>query len=260
MKKTLTLMLLVSGLFVAAFAREPAKWQTVKNTHFVIYYHNAQDKFIRQLIKEAEDYYIDISEALGLRRYDFWLWEKRAKIYIYDSAEAYFLATGQPSWSAGMVLPQDKVIRAYSAEKDFFKTVLPHEMGHIIFREFVGFNNRAVPVWLDEGVAVYQQQVKSQGLYALCRKAMEEKTFMPMDKLQTLNPFSLKDKEQVQLFYAESFTIVDFLLTRFGKDNFVLFCQRLRDKQDLRSAIAYAYPFRNLQDLGRGWEKYLRDE
>ncbi len=259
MRKAIAALIML-GLSVSAFAADPGKWQTVKSTHFIIYYQNTGDKFIRQLLNDAERYYNDITEALGFRRYNFWLWDNRAKIYIYDNAGAYLLACGQPSWSAGVVVPRQKVIRAYAGEKDFFATVLPHEMGHIIFREFVGFDNRAVPGWLDEGVALYQQHSGGHQLYALCRKAMDKKTFFPLDKLNSMNPSLLKDKEQIQLFYAESFTIVDFLLERFGKDNFLLFCQRLRDKQDLDSALAYAYPFRNKQELGAGWERYLRDE
>lgn len=67
------------------------------------------------------------------------------------------------------------------------------------------------------------------------------------------------DNKLVQLFYAEAFSIVDFLIKEFGKDKFVLFCQNLRDKMGLERAIAATYPFSSIQELGLAWQKFLEE-
>ena len=41
-----------------------------------------------------------------------------------------------------------------------FENVLTHELTHIIFREYVGFGWN-VPLWLDEGVAMFMEKKKS---------------------------------------------------------------------------------------------------
>ena len=50
----------------------------------------------------------------------------------------------------------------------------------------------------------------------------------------------------------------DYLIKEYGKDNFVLFCQNLRDKKDLRRALCLVYPFSGLQDFGEAWQRYLK--
>ena len=51
---------------------------------------------------------------------------------------------------------------------------------------------------------------------------------------------------------------VDYLMDKFGRDSFVLFCQTLRDKKDLDAAIRYAYPFSDLSELQEGWKHNLK--
>lgn len=233
-------------------------WNITKSTHFIVHYKNAQEDFLERLIERAEDYYNEIADDLGFRRFDFWLWDKRAKIYIYDDAQEYQAATGQPSWSAGCALVNEKIIKTFPYAQGFFDTILPHEMGHIIFREFVGFYNYAVPIWLDEGVASYQENLRRAIANRIVKEAMEENSFIDLEKLSNFSPQSFRDSRLVSLFYAESLSIIDFLIKEFGSDNFVLFCQNLRDKKNLEAALRSTYPFSNIKELDRTWQRYLR--
>ncbi|MBM3246411.1 MAG: hypothetical protein FJZ13_03670 [Candidatus Omnitrophica bacterium] len=234
-------------------------WYITRSTHFIVYYKNAKEDFLNRLIERAEDYYEEIAENLGFRRFDFWLWDKRAKIYIYDTAQDYQEGTGQPSWSGGCAIARSKIIKTFTEAPGFFDTVLPHEMGHIIFREFVGFNNNAVPIWLDEGVASYQEKFRRATARRIAKKAVEDGAFMDLRKLANFSPPTAKDAEEVNLFYAESLSAVDFLINEFDIDNFVFFCQNLRDKEDLDKAIRSAYPFMNVDSLSRAWKESLTE-
>jgi hypothetical protein len=247
-------LLLVS---VSLFA-ETGDWANTKSTHFIVYYKNAPDNFIKQLTDGAEGYYNSITSELGFVRYDFWLWDQRAMIYIYDDAKTYQIATGQPAWSGGCAFIEEKKICTFADAKrlDFFDTTLPHELGHIIFREFVGFDNYAVPSWLAEGVASYHQKTKYSDADRIVRASINTGSFIDLERLSGLYPQSMAEN-QVTLFYMESVSIIDYLLKRFGKENFALFCQNLRDKKDLKSALAYVYSFGSIQELEQAWKKYL---
>lgn len=247
---------LLSVFAVASFALA-ADWNTDKSTHFIIYYKNAPDRFLDELIDQAEGYYNKIADDLGFRRYNFWLWDNRAKIYIYDNAQDYQIATGKPSWSSGCAYPREKVIHTFPYAKNFFNTILPHEMGHIIFREFVGFDNPAIPVWLEEGVASYQQDLRFSTAGIMIKEALAKNRFIPLKKLAELDPLSMTDTELVNLFYAESVSILDYLVKEFGQDRFMLFCQGLRDKQNLEKALLLAYPFKNIEELDKEWCRHL---
>lgn len=235
-------------------------WRTAKSTHFIVYYKNAPRDFIEKLIDKSEDYYDEIADNLGFRRYNFWLWDNRAKIYVYDDAKEYQDATGQPAWSSGSVNVKDKIIHTFPYARGFFETILAHEMGHIIFREFVGFDNNALPVWLDEGVASYQENFRNPMIRRVVKEAIYANKLIGLEDLSKFNPQSIKDEELVRLFYVESVSVIDYLVREFGKDNFVRFLRVLRDKRNLDAAISQTYPFRNIQELDRTWQVYCKNE
>jgi hypothetical protein len=259
--KSLTKVFAIITAVFFSLALAPADetpWQDYKSTHFIIYYKNAKDNFVCHVADEAERYYDRIADGLGFRRYNFWLWSDRAKIYLYDDAQSYHAATKEPEWSSGFASLKAKTICTFCEAGSFLDTVLPHEMGHIIFREFVGFDNYCIPHWLDEGVASFQENIKWRTADAVVKQAKKENKFIGFKDLSKLDPHSIKDTVSVEIFYAESLSIVNFLVQRFGKDQFSEFCQALNKFNDLDKALAHAYDFRNAQELDEAWERYLR--
>jgi hypothetical protein len=256
MLKKIIFLFLFLTLFIRFLYAQGNKWQEFRSEHFIIYYKEAPMNFIQHVSDRAEGYYNKIADELGFTRYNFWLWENRAKIYIYNNIKDYQAATGQPDWSYGSVSPEAKIINSFVYEKDFFDTILPHELGHIIFREFVGFNNSAVPKWLEEGIASYQEKNKYIVADQIVKTALKDGTFLNIEQLALFSP-AIQGKKTVEIFYAESISIVRYLIREFGRDNFTLFCQALRDKKDLTRAIASVYSFSNINELGVAWQKYL---
>ena len=162
-------------------------WNITKSTHFIVYYKAAPEDFIRQLIDKSEDYYNKIAQDLGFTRYDFWTWDKRAKIYIYDNAADYRAATAQPAWSIGCAQVAQKIIQTFPYAKGFFETVLPHEISHIIFREFIGLGNSAIPLWLEEGVASYQEKIRYKHANMHINEAINEGCFIKLREVSSVN-------------------------------------------------------------------------
>lgn len=257
MKKLIFLVLGLLSIYNISSAQDSAKWNIQKSTHFVIYYKNAQADFISELINKSEDYYNNIAKDLGFNRYNFWLWDNRAKIYIYDDAWEFKYATGQPDWSGGSANIAGKIIKTFPYADGLFETILPHEIGHLIFSEFVGGNNPAIPLWLNEGVACYQEKSRYRVSNTELKQAIEFGGLNNYGQLSgfTLNP-SMQD-DLVHLLYAKAFSIVDFLIKDFGRDKFVDFCRDLRDRKNLQSALTSNYHFKDVQELDSTWQKYL---
>lgn len=255
MRKLIIVLLFISSFNIALASDN---WFEAKSDHFIIHYRNAPERFIDKLIDEAEYAYDRIAEDLGFQRYDFWLWDNRAQIYVYDDAKDYQASTGLPSWSQGAAVYAKKIIYTFPDQRNFFEKTLPHEMSHIIFREFVGFNNQAVPLWLDEGVASLYDKSQRFTSKNIVKDAIKKGAFIELARLSNMNPLAMNDKNSVDLFYAESINVVDYLMDKFGRDSFVLFCQTLRDKKDLDAAIRYAYPFSDLSELEEGWKHNLK--
>jgi hypothetical protein len=231
-----------------------------KSTHFVIYYtKEVSEEFADSVSEFAERYYDELTQKLGFTRYDYWTWEKRAKIYIYPDQETYVAETKQPAWSSGMAVYEQKTIWSYPREAGYFDSLLPHEIGHIVFRESIG--PREVPLWLEEGVASYLEQAKRFGSEKAVLNAIKNNTFIPLSELSKINSYALKQRSDVELFYAESVNIVSYLIEKFGAEAFSDFCRKIKDGKSFEDALAYAYfDIRNQRDLSEFWEKYLRDK
>jgi len=260
------------------FAQE---WQELKGEHFIIYY-VSDEAFARKVRDTAEIYYRQIALDLGYPRYsEFWLWDKRVKIYLYPDHSSFLKATGQPEWSQGMADYGKKEIVGYNLSQVFLDSILPHEMAHLIFRDFVGFKGE-IPLWLDEGVAQWAEKNKRAYIKKLIKKAYDEDRLLSLEDIMKLDIRNIRNKEGVyvrsttsktgeprvlflsgdnlvSLYYLESVSLVGFLIETFGSDSFSHFCRQLRDGKRINEALTSTYPnyIRNLEDLERRWRKYL---
>ena len=95
-------------------------WEITKSKHFIVYHHGGSPEYINQLIHKAEHYYQSIADYLGFRRFDFWTWDNRCKIYLYANQEDYLKQTGYGlSWSRAHVHILKKEISTYIWQDNF---------------------------------------------------------------------------------------------------------------------------------------------
>jgi hypothetical protein len=229
-----------------------------KSTHFIVYSDPDVPKdFVKTMLDYAERYYKELTEKLGFTLFDYWTWDNRAKIYIYADQESYVRETGQPSWSGGIAAYDQKKIWTYPRGAGFFDSLLPHELGHIIFREVIGA--RAVPLWLEEGVASYLEVAKRFGSEQMVMSALQGNTFISLTDLSRIDGHALRSGGNVELFYAESISVIKYLLEKFGVDRFNRLCEKIRDGRKIDDALVFAYfDIRSVEDLGKFWEQSLK--
>jgi hypothetical protein len=248
---------LAFNIGAAVYAEE---WNEYKPQHFIIYYKSAPLDFVETVAKTSEEYYTEITSNLGFTRYKVWSGDERVQIYIYDHAEDYVASGKQAGWSHGVASPRDKVIRTFPSAHGFFDSTLPHELGHIIFREFVGFKTW-IPAWFEEGVAMYQEKAKRWGAHQAVREAIENGTFRTLEELSMLRLKSGTDQELINLFYAESASVVNFLISEHGKQLFVRLCRKLEEGKPFAWAIDSVYVrLKSIDGLNKAWVQYLKNE
>jgi hypothetical protein len=258
-----------------------ADWKELKSEHFIVYF-TQDEKFAHDLLYKSEEYYKNIASDIGYPRYsDFWTWDNRVKIYIYPDHESFLKATGQPEWSQGMADYKNKKIISFAWSSNFLNSLLPHEMAHLIFRDFIGFKGE-VPLWLDEGVAQWEEEEKRAKVQAVARQLLENNMVLTLKDLTKLDIRMMKEDEVVYIrsipqpegkddvlflsgdklvhtYYIQAASLVGFLIEKYGSDNFANFCRQLRDGKALEEALRFAYPthISSLQDLEKEWNKYL---
>jgi hypothetical protein len=259
-------------------------WYERKGTHFVIFYPRGSQDFAKQVLRKAESDYNNIADFLQYaRRSGFWIWDNRVKIYLYPDRDSYLQETLAPAWSNGQACYKDKTISSYVDSQDFVDSVLPHEMAHLIFRDFVGFHER-IPLWLDTGIAQWAVVATRSQKHKLVKQYADAGMLIPIEEMMTIQVEKYRGSTRtyvqpaigregytvilvpanklVDLYYLQSVSIVGFLIEKFGPDRFAVFCRELRDLKTMDEALGSTYSnlVEDMAALERLWLEYLRTE
>ena len=268
-------------LFVCPSIATGLFWQQLKSEHFIVNY-TADKIFAAEVLNKAESYYNKISANLGYAKYsDFWTWTKRAQIFIYPDHQSYLEGTGQMDWSDGKADYKNKQISMYAGDPKFLDAILPHEMAHLIFRDFIGFSGN-VPLWLDEGIATLAEEQTYDNIKKNIKNYYDRSALLTLKDMMTLDfkncthrttmhdiimkndrrgILSMSPTNFLALFYIEATSVVGFLKERFGDDRFTEFCRTLRDGKTIDQALEKAYPTEcpNLIELEKKWRQYVAE-
>lgn len=238
------------------------QWQEERSKHFRVFYME-DAAFAMSVVEWAEEYYTRIGLDLGLnhvvkRDRVPWLWDDRCRIYLYPDKHRYVRATGAPVWSGGMVKYRERVVYSFLGATSFLAKTLPHELAHILFREYVGFDNRKVPRWLDEGVAQYAEVGRREEALAVMRHGMSRGIYLSLDQFNHL-PVNRVHGGTARLFYIQAVTLVHFFLDYYGSRRFITFCSSLRDGYSLERALSFATAgsVQSLGELEDAWRQFI---
>lgn len=252
-------LIILLGLFTASLAQAQVNasfWQTKKSQHFIVYYQDAGEDFVNQLVDYAENYYNSIVDELGFRRMDFWSWDNRAKIYLFNNSQDYLKETRSAVWSGAQVYVRDRTIKTFIGQSSFFDSILPHELTHIIFREFVGVKIN-LALCLDEGIACSQEKSNLVERMKISALLIKQGTYWKFDKLFRLHNSTLTNPVA---FYSESASIIVFLLKQYGRDVFLDFSRKIRDGVEWNKALFSVYRFNSFDEMENAWKDFMTKE
>jgi hypothetical protein len=222
---------------------------------------------VNGILRRAEDYYVRVANDIGYSRYeDFWTWDRRVVIVLYPDQYAFERFTGSPAWSKGYAsrdtrIYRERTIVSYGGQENFLDEVLPHEIAHLMLWDYL-HTPRAVPVWFEEGVAQLQETEQKDKVQDALRPLIVQGKYIPLASLELMTITGEKDNIKVSLFYAQSLSIVVFLIQKYGMDPFHRLCRELRDGMSFELALAHAYPslIDSVDALEKRWVKYFSEQ
>ena len=137
----------------------------------------------------------------------------------------------------------------------YLSVTFPHELTHLIFAEFAKAED--IPLWLNEGLAIYESGLIG---YAdeLLRDKVKAAEHIRLKELMQMERYP-ETKEEMQLFYAQSEKIVEFLITQHGRRKFSRFCELLISGRSFGRALDFVYgnKYYNEDEFKRAWIKYV---
>lgn len=229
-----------------------------ETAHFVIY--GNDERLVDEVASKVENYY-DIPTDLGFGESEFWMKDK-VQIYIYDTPQQYANATGKASWSSGYSEFKSRVIYSYKDIPHLSDAVIPHELTHLIFADFMEFSDN-YPKWLTEGLAMYQETKYCKAYIDTYQKILDQikgGKYLSVEDLTKIDISKEKKIELIQFWYVESMSVITYLIDVHGRGKLYTFCKNLREGMNLDEALkdAYSPHIKSLPELTGRWLNYIK--
>jgi hypothetical protein len=133
------------------------------------------------------------------------------------------------------------------------RKVFIHELSHMALGK--AFRGREkVPRWLDEGVAMYEAKEWDFSRISTMTQAVLTDSLIPLTEITYSFP---READKAKLAYAESFYLVSFLVSRYGRGRFHQFIREYSGGKELNRVLLEVYRIR-LYELEKKWRDYLR--
>ena len=232
MKRLLPLLLLF--YLPAGYAKtDPSfSWMTLTSSHFLIHYHQGEEALAQRTVVIAEDVHARLVPRMKSQPHD------RTNIVLVDALDdANGWATPLPYNLITLYITQPYGASIFGASNydDWMRMLITHEYTHIVHLDMrngpasvlgnifgnLYFPNLFEPVWLIEGLAVYEETAltgggrnRSPASDMVLRMAVLENNFPPMS--HAANYTEKWPDGKVPYLFGGSFT--SFIAKKYGRD------------------------------------------
>jgi hypothetical protein len=239
-----------TGKQSAVYTDTRFSWEVKEYPDFNIYWYNQSDTMINELLT-------GIQERLSRIKLDVQIPEERKpKVYIYTSSQELKDAVlFEQEWTGAMAFPYYNVIltAVNSSILDWAKDALPHEITHLLVAEFVFGPFGDIPTWLDEGLAEYSALRMPSYMQSALDTAKRNGTLISISSLS--GSFPVNDAAAT-LAYAESSSIVTFLIEQYSWEKMRLLLATFKDGATNDNALMAVYSF-DVSGLEAKWKSYI---
>jgi len=193
-------------------------WQTISGTHVRLHWYSGDQAFAEHALSVGDQAIDKVSSLLGVTE------TQPIDFFVYASADGLdgALGPGTSEFVAGRAVPE---IRTLFAEIDpdqtdtsWVTTVVPHELTHLVFDTATHNPYHEPPLWLNEGLAVYESIGYDSDDQGRMRDAVASGTLLPLTGLTGSFPTR---QDLFYLSYAEAVSAVDFFVRTYGQAHLV---------------------------------------
>jgi hypothetical protein len=208
------------------YADDRFEWKAVSGDVVRMHWYDGDASFGREALAIAEEGVEKAATLLGVDERD------PIDFYIYADVAPFYDALGPASReNVGGVAYSDvrtmlANIEPSGIDDSWIRTVIPHELMHIVFASAVDNPYHFPPKWLNEGLAVYESEGYRSDRRSSVDEAVRDETLMPLTALVGQFPTSF---ERFVLAYAESVSAVDYLVRTYGQEKLVALIRSYQD-------------------------------
>jgi len=230
-------------------------WQSLTSTvpqggELTLFWYEGDDSFARELMDACEEGLARLTQDIGTYP------ERPIKIYIYASANDLKGAMIFPQeWTGGVAFTAFSTIAIgiTPSNLDWGKRAVVHELAHLVVHQATFSPYGQLPLWLDEGLAMYNEGELDPVFRSCLQEAILEDKLISVRSL--CSPFSA-ETEKVCLSYAQSYSLVEYLLDNYGQDKMLDLLTILKQGSTYDEALIEVYDF-DIDGLDARWRGTL---
>jgi hypothetical protein len=181
----------------------------LESEHVQLYWTEQNADFGQRYFDRAVQAAADLSDEFGLET------TNPVVIVIYNSHQELMsvLQEGSAEWTGAVNFGKSGIIAIGLGPDSWMIKVIPHELTHAVLHEITAPPFGEIPRWLHEGLAV-----RSEGGMDLEERAALEDAirYNTLISLRVLNSPFPDQRERAILSYAESNSLVEFIIEEYG--------------------------------------------
>jgi hypothetical protein len=227
----------------------------MESHHFSFRFHKQDQPYMNQVMGESEGLYEKIIQDIGSAP------TKPIGVVMAFTEEEFnrFQPEGHPlpQWAVGVAYPELNLMVIRSPrlvagnQEDPIKT-FTHELSHLILA--TEFGGRPIPRWLNEGLAMYESYEWHPSQDLLMARAVLSGQLIPLGEL--IQAFGGEGFE-VRQAYLESYSLVNYLISTYGRGDFHRFVRQLARGQSFEQALQETFLL-SPQTFEAQWKRHLK--
>jgi hypothetical protein len=229
------------------------QWKKMTSGQITLWWYSGDDAFGKDAIDTATRAADTLKKTFNVAS------DHPIRILIYANTRDLRVALPPNSaeWIGGGASPELGIIHAAIApgqsSPSEIRRIIPHEMSHMIVYQASLNPYNHPPLWLDEGLAVHNQETPDVRFRPLVKNAVDTGTLIPLRALDSPFPLSA---DQALLSYAESESVVNYIITAYGSKTIGALVAAFNDELSYNQIVQRVLN-KSIDDLDKEWKASL---
>jgi hypothetical protein len=229
------------------------QWRAKTQGLVTLHWYSGNDAFAQDVLDTAQRTLDRLKQQVGVE-----LRQPVTLIFYGSNADfAQALPPNSAEWIGGQAYPALNLIvagvRPDGGAAREVRRMVPHELSHIVLHQATDNPYNTPPNWLDEGLAVYNQETPDARFPRIIRDAARTGRLIPLRALNSSFPL---DPDEALLSYAQSASVVEFIITQFGPGKAAALTAIFREGVSYDEAVQGALGM-TIEELDAQWRAAL---
>lgn len=227
------------------------QWRSRSADKLSLNWYQGSDAFGQELFIAAQTGLAQLERDAGVTV------QQPISIWIYHSYEELrqSIEPGAKEWTGGVSYSEMGVILIGVPENRLAwgKRAVAHELSHVVIHQATYNPFGDIPRWLNEGLAMYAEGPLEQEYTTALQRALAQGKLISLKSLSSNFP---ADPAQATLSYAQSYSVVKYLIDTYGRDKMAALLATFKEGSTYDGALRKVYGL-NTEELDAAWQSSL---